>query len=143
MAELWYNTSLHSSLGSTPFQALYGYEPNLGLITHIPPTTSLAVAVQVENRQQHLEALKEHLARAQNKIKLTADKKRKDFVFAVGDKVLLKLQPYTQSSVANRPYPKLAYKYYGPFSVLQHVGKVAYKLDLPADSLIHPVFHIS
>jgi len=40
-------------------------------------------------------------------MKMIADQKRKDFQFAKGDTVLLKLQPYTQSSVANRPFPKL------------------------------------
>ena len=61
-------------------------------------------------------------------MKLTANKKRTVCQFAVGDQVLLKLQPYTQSSVANRPYPKLAYKYFGLYTVIQKVGTVAYRL---------------
>lgn len=55
----------------------------------------------------------------------------------------MKLQPYAQSSIANRPYPKLAFKYFGPYKVLQKIGSAAYRLELPADSLVHPVFHVS
>jgi hypothetical protein len=76
-------------------------------------------------------------------MKLLTDQKRQDFSFSVGDQVLLKLQPYTQSTLASKPYPKLAYKYYGPYTVLERVGAVAYRLQLPEGALIHNVFHIS
>lgn len=64
-------------------------------------------------------------------------------MFAVGDWVFMKLQPYMQQSVMTRANQKLAFKFYGPFQILQRVGSVAYKLQLPATSLIHPVVHVS
>jgi hypothetical protein len=76
-------------------------------------------------------------------MKLYADRNRTAKEFAVGDQVLLHLQPYTQSSVANRPFPKLAYKFFGPYTVLEKIGVVAYRLNLPEESRVHPVFHIS
>jgi hypothetical protein len=76
-------------------------------------------------------------------MKTQADKKRSDRVFAVGDFVYLKLQPYIQSSVAPRAHKKLSHRYFGAYKVLERIGSVAYKLELPASSSVHPVFHVS
>jgi hypothetical protein len=63
--------------------------------------------------------------------------------FEVGDLVYLKLQPHIQTSIALRSNNKLSFKLYGPFRILQKIGVVAYKLDLPSSSQIHPVIHVS
>jgi hypothetical protein len=89
------------------------------------------------------QTIKQHLLRAQQRMKHQADKDRSDCVFTVGDTVYLKLQPYIQSSVAVHANHKLSYKYFGPFKILQRIGVVAYKLELPTSSSIHPVFHVS
>jgi hypothetical protein len=57
--------------------------------------------------------------------------------------VYVKLQPYVQQSVQRRANQKLSFKYFGPYLILQKVGQVAYKLQLPASSQIHPVIHVS
>jgi hypothetical protein len=46
-------------------------------------------------------------------------------------------------SVAPRFNKKLFYKFFGPYLVLERVGQVAYKLQLPPNSRIHPVVHVS
>jgi hypothetical protein len=56
---------------------------------------------------------------------------------------LLKLQLYAQHSVACRPFPKLAFKCFGPFEIFDKIGAMAYKLKLPTGNLIHLVFHVS
>ena len=143
MAELWYNSAFRSSLRCSPFKALYGYDLNLGAAPIPPADATPSVTHLIENRELHLQVLKQRLAQAQNRMKVFADKNRTDQQFSVGDQVLLRLQPYTQSSVANRPFPKLAYKFFGPYTILEKIGAVAYRLKLLEDSKIHPVFHIS
>jgi hypothetical protein len=93
--------------------------------------------------QTQIDLLRDHLLRAQARMKSKADKNRTERQFAVGEQVLLKLQPYAQHSVVNQPCHKLAYKYFGPFDILARIGAVAYKLQLPESAKVHPVFHVS
>jgi hypothetical protein len=141
MAEFWYNSTFHSALGFSPFKALYGHEPNLGAMPDIEEDSPIAGVMA--DRSAQIDSIKQHLATAQNRMKMYADSKRSEREYQVGDRVLLKLQPYAQASVVNRLYPKLAYKYFGPYSILERIGKVAYKLELPEASKVHNVFHVS
>jgi hypothetical protein len=71
------------------------------------------------------------------------NKYHKERQFNAGDWVYLKLQPYRQLSVAHCSNTKLATKYFDPFKVLKKIGLVAYLLDLPRESKLHPIFHVS
>jgi hypothetical protein len=96
----------------------------------------------MQERQVMIAAVRQHLLRAQNRMKSQADKKRSDRQFQVGDSVFLKLQPYIQTSLAPRSNSKLCFKYFGPFTIIDKIGNAAYKLKLPQGTSIHPVFHV-
>jgi hypothetical protein len=142
-AELWYNTNYHSSLCCSPFKALYGYDPNVIAAPVDTPVANLSVEEWVKERELQNQALRQSLLAAQNRIKNQADKRRTDREFQVGEQVLLKLQPYVQSTVVSRPCPKLALKFFGPYKVLARIGKAAYKVELPEGAQIHNTFHVS
>lgn len=97
----------------------------------------------LQAREATLRSLKFHLEKAQCRMKTQADKKRTHRSFAIGDMVYVKLQPYRQLSLKDHAFQKLAAKFYGPFQILAKVGSVAYTLELPPQSKIHPTFHIS
>jgi hypothetical protein len=140
----WYNTSFHTATKMTPFMALYGYHPPS--ITSSPKEKSKVQAMEdhIENQQQFLQILKDNLTMAQNRMEQQADQHRSERSFEVGDYVFLRLQPYKQMSLKQaKKDNKLSPKYYGPYKMLQKIGSMAYKLELPTSSRVQPVFHVS
>uniref|UniRef100_A0A151UGY2 Chromo domain-containing protein n=1 Tax=Cajanus cajan TaxID=3821 RepID=A0A151UGY2_CAJCA len=127
----------------SPFKVVYERVPPQ-LVKYVPdPADLTSVQEKLLQRDIILSKLKHNLHRAQQITKKNADQKWMDVEFNVGDKVLVKLQPYKQHSVALRKNQKLSLRYFGPFPIIERIGKVAYKLLLPETAKIHPVFHIS
>lgn len=97
----------------------------------------------LSNRITMTQLMQQQQVRAQQRQKHQADKNRTESSFSTGDAVYLKLQLYIQQSVMPRANYKLSFPYFGPFTIIDKVGAVAYKLQLPASTAIHLVFHVS
>ncbi|GJX10326.1 putative reverse transcriptase domain-containing protein [Tanacetum coccineum] len=68
---------------------------------------------------------------------------RKPLEFSVGDYVLLKVSPW-KGMVRFGKKGKLAPRFVRPFEIIEKVGPVAYRLDLPEElNGVHDTFHVS
>ncbi|KAJ9544494.1 hypothetical protein OSB04_024201 [Centaurea solstitialis] len=97
----------------------------------------------VQRTTEDIQRIRERLRTAQSRQKSYADRQRSNLEFQVGDRVLLKVSPW-KGLIRFRKRGKLGPRYIGPFTVLARVGKVAYRLELPAVlGQIHNTFHVS
>lgn len=131
LAEFWYNSTYHTSLKMSPFQALYGYPPPMINELAIPGPEDEEAQDFLTVKQQMLEQLKHNLVVAQNRMKKYADLKRVERSFQVEEMVYLKMAPYRLAAFGFRGALKLQNKFYGPFVIIQKIGKSAYKLQFP------------
>ncbi|KAL4290327.1 hypothetical protein GQ457_14G018800 [Hibiscus cannabinus] len=142
-AEYWYNTAYQHSAGLTPFKALYGRDPPTMVDYLEGSAKNDHVNQELQKRNEILRMLKHNLWQAQVRMKNQADKHRRELNLEVGSWAYVKLQPYRQLSLRLRKQQKLSPRFFGPYQVEKRVCVVAYKLKLPENSRIHPVFHIS
>jgi hypothetical protein len=142
-AEYCYNTSYQTALRTTPFHVVYGRAPPPMIPYQLGATRVTATNQQLRNRDVFLQEVRDRLLQAQSVMKAAHDKQHRYLEFMVDDWVWLRLNQRATSSVCDAPPSKLASKYFRPYEVIQRIGQVAYKLQLPPKARIHDVFHVA
>ncbi|GJW41766.1 putative reverse transcriptase domain-containing protein [Tanacetum coccineum] len=143
LVEFSYNNSYHSSVRCAPFEALYGRKCRSPILWAEVGEGQLIGPELVQETTEKISQIKDRLKAARDRQKSYADKRRKPLEFSVGDYVLLKVSPW-KGVVRFGKKGKLAPRFVRPFEIIEKVGHVAYRLDLPEElNGVHDTFHVS
>nr|GEU85663.1 putative reverse transcriptase domain-containing protein [Tanacetum cinerariifolium] len=108
---------------------------------HLPDAQLTGPELIHETTEKILQ-IKQRIQAARDRQKSYADWRRKPLEFQVGDRVMLKVSPW-KGVVRFGKREKLNPRYIGPFKVLDKVGTVAYRLELPQQlSMVHSTFYV-
>nr|GEY76711.1 retrovirus-related Pol polyprotein from transposon 17.6 [Tanacetum cinerariifolium] len=143
LVEFSYNNSYHSSVRCALFKSLYGrkcHSPNMWAEVG---EGQLIGPELVQETTEKISRIKDRHKAARNRQKNYADKRRKPKEFSIGDYVLLKVSPW-EGVVFFGKKGKLEPRFVGPFKIVEKVGLVAYRLDLPKElNGFHDMFQVS
>ncbi|GJY11723.1 putative reverse transcriptase domain-containing protein [Tanacetum coccineum] len=134
----------HASIKVALFEALYGQKCCSPVCwAEVGEAQLTGPDLIQETTEKNPQSPKQRIQAARDRQKSYADLKRKPMEFQVGDRVMLKVSPW-KGVVRFGKRGKLNPRYVGPFKVLEKVGSVAYKLELPQElSRVHNTFHVS
>ena len=90
-----------------------------------------------------IKVIRDKLKIAQDRQKSYANNRRRDLKFEVWDMVFLRISPW-KGVLRFGKRGKLSPWYIGPYRIVERIGEVAYRLELPSDlDRIHDVFNVS
>ncbi|GJV78734.1 putative reverse transcriptase domain-containing protein [Tanacetum coccineum] len=143
LVEFSYNNSYHASIKAAPFEALYGRKCHSPICWTEVGEAQILGPELIQETTEKIVQIKQRMQAARDRQKSYADLKRKPMDFQVGDNVMLKVSPW-KGVICFGKLGKLNPEYVGPFKVIEKVGDVAYKLELPEElSRVHNTFHVS
>ena len=97
----------------------------------------------IQETEEKVKMIRERLKVAKDRKKSYTDMRRKDILYEIRKKVLLKVSPWKKITRFGKKV-KLSSRFIGPYEVIEKVGPVAYRLALPLElEKIHNVFHVS
>ncbi|GKB48792.1 putative reverse transcriptase domain-containing protein [Tanacetum coccineum] len=143
LVEFSYNNSYHASIKAAPFEELYGLKCRSSVCWAEVGQVQFTGPEMVQETTEKVIQIKQRMQAAHDRQKSYADLKHKPMEFQVGDRVMLKVSPW-KGVVRFGKRGKLNPRYVGPFKVLEMIGTVDYKLELPQElSRVHNTFHVS
>ena len=84
----------------------------------------------IKESEENVNLIRDRLKVAQSRQKSYVDSKRKEVVYEIGDRACLRVSPIRGVKRIGVK-GQLASRFVGPYRVLEHMRKVAYKLELP------------
>ena len=143
MIEFTYNNSFHSSIGLTPYEALYGRKCRTPLCWFETSENSVLGLDMIQYTTKKIKMIRENLRTTQSRQKSYDNKKRRPLEFQEGDHVFLKVTPTTGIGRVMKS-KKLTPRFIGPYQIFRKIGLVAYQICLPPFLFsLHNVFHVS
>ncbi|GJS64930.1 putative reverse transcriptase domain-containing protein [Tanacetum coccineum] len=143
LVEFYYNNNYYASIKVAPLEELYGRKCRSLICWAEVGEVQLTGPEIVQETTKKIIQIKQRIQAARDRQKSYADLKCKPMDFQVRDRVMLKVSPWKRV-VRFGKRGKLNPRYVGPFKVLEKVGAVAYKIELPQElSRGHNTFHVS